>query len=157
MLAMGREFREFINRGNVVDLAVGVAIGAAFSRIVDSLVKDVLMPPVGWLTGGMDFTQHFVALDGGTYATLAEAQAAGAPTLNHGLFLNAVLQFLLVAFALFLVIRQYNHLRRRGEPPAPPTPTHRDCPFCLTSVRLGATRCPQCTSELLAAGLHTAA
>lgn len=148
MLAMGREFREFINRGNVVDLAVGVAIGAAFTRIVDSLVKDVLMPPLGWLTGGMDFSQHFVALDGGTYATLAEAQAAAAPTLNYGLFLNAVFQFLLVAFALFLVIRQYNHLRRRGEPPAPVAPTHRDCPFCLSAVRLGAVRCPQCTSEL---------
>lgn len=148
MRTLGKEFREFVNRGSVVDLAVGVVIGAAFAKIVDSLVKDVIMPPIGWLTGGVDFAQHFVALDGGAYATLAEAQAAAAPTLNYGLFLNAVFQFLLVAFALFLVIRQYNRLRRRSQPPAPPAPPKRDCPFCLSSVPLAATRCAHCTSEL---------
>jgi large conductance mechanosensitive channel len=144
---MHREFREFIARGNVFDLAVGVVIGAAFAKIVDSFVKDILMPPVGLLTGGVDFSSLFVSLDGGSYATLAAAQEAAAPTLNYGLFINALLQFLIVAFALFLFVRQYNRLRRADDA-APAAPTERPCPFCLLHIPVAATRCGHCTSQL---------
>lgn len=140
---MFKEFREFVARGSVVDLAVGVVVGAAFAKIVDSFVKDILMPPIGLLTGRVDFTNLFVDLSRHGYGTLAEAQKAGAPTINYGMFAQAMLQFLIVAFAIFLFVKQYN--RMRG--PAPVEAT-RDCPFCRSKVAPGATRCPHCTSQL---------
>jgi large conductance mechanosensitive channel len=138
-------------KGNVVDLAVGVVIGGAFGLIVTSLVNDVLMPPIGLLTGGVDFSNLFVTLrDGmkqaGPYASLAEAKAAGAVTLNLGVFLNTIIQFLIVAFAIFIVIKQINRFRRTADEAA--APTNKECPFCVMMVPLGATRCPHCTSEI---------
>lgn len=144
---MLKEFREFASRGNVVDLAVGVIIGAAFGKIVASAVNDLIMPPIGMLLGGIDFTDFFVALNGATYPSLAAAEAAGAPTLNYGRFLNTVLEFLIVAFAVFLLVKQINRLKR----PSPEAPTEevRDCPFCVSRIPLKARRCPHCTSEVL--------
>lgn len=142
---MIKEFREFIMRGNVVDLAVGVIIGAAFGKIVSSLVSDIIMPPVGLLLHGVDFSNLFVSLSGQPYATLAEAQAAGAPTLNYGIFLNTLIDFLIVGLVIFLIIRAINRLQR----PAPvEAPTTRDCPYCFTGIPIKATRCPNCTSQL---------
>jgi large conductance mechanosensitive channel len=141
---MWKEFREFAARGNVIDLAVGVIIGAAFGKIIASLVADVVMPPIGMALGGVDFTNLFIALNGGQYATLAEAKAAAAATINYGVFLNTVLEFLIVAFVIFLLVRQINRMK---EPPPPAEPL-RDCPFCVSKVPVRATRCPQCTSEL---------
>ena len=143
---MFREFREFIARGSVFDLAVGVVIGAAFARIVDSFVKDILMPPIGMATGGVDFANLFVSLDGRDFPTLAAAQEAGAPTLNYGLFLNTLIQFLIVGFAVFLMVRQYNRLHRGEEETAPPV--DKLCPFCQLSIPVAATRCGHCTSAL---------
>jgi large conductance mechanosensitive channel len=140
-----KEFREFAIKGNVMDMAVGIIIGAAFGRIVGSLVNDVLMPPIGRLLGKVDFSNLFINLSGTGYDSLAAAKAAGAPTLNYGLFLNTVLEFLIVAFAVFLVVKQVNRLRRA---PVPTAPTTRDCPHCLTAIPLKATRCPACTSQL---------
>lgn len=147
---MLREFREFAMRGNVVDLAIGVILGGAFGKIVTSLVNDVIMPPVGLLTGGVDFSSLYVSLSGTRYASLAEAQAAGAPTLNYGLFVNVVIQFLIVAAVIFLLVRGINRARARLEKPGPPEPsaTTRSCPFCITTVPIRATRCPACTSQL---------
>jgi large conductance mechanosensitive channel len=140
---MWREYRLFILRGNVLELAV--VLGAAFGRIVNSLVEDLLMPPIGLALGGVDFANLFVNLSRGGYATLAEAQAAGAPTLRYGLFLNTVVNFLIIASAIFLLVRQVN----RVFPPATPAaPITRDCPFCLSPVPLNARRCAHCTSEL---------
>ncbi|HEX2093306.1 MAG TPA: large-conductance mechanosensitive channel protein MscL [Longimicrobiaceae bacterium] len=144
---MWKEFREFIARGNVFDLAVGIVIGAAFTRIVDSFVKDILMPPVGLLTGGVDFSSLHVSLSGQEYESLAKAQEAGAPTLNYGIFINNVLQFLIVAFAVFLLVRSYNRMRRRTES-VPAAPTDRECPYCRFTIPIRATRCAHCTSEL---------
>jgi large conductance mechanosensitive channel len=143
---MLKEFREFAARGNVIDLAVGVIIGAAFGKVVTSLVSDLIMPPIGMALGRIDFINLFVALNGGTYASLAEARAATppAPTLNYGLFLNTCLEFLIVAFAVFLLVKQVNRLKR----PAPVVIDSRDCPFCLTKIPLKATRCAACTSEV---------
>jgi len=142
---MIKEFREFIMRGNVVDLAVGVIIGAAFGKIVSSLVSDIIMPPVGLLLNGVDFSNLFVSLSGQPYATLAEAQAAGAPTLNYGVFLNALIDFLIVGLVIFLIIRAINRMQK----PAPAAePTTRDCPYCFTAIPIKATRCPHCTSQL---------
>ncbi len=141
---MWKEFREFASRGNVVDLAVGVIIGAAFGKIVTSLVNDIVMPPIGMLLGRVDFKSLFIALNGQAYASIADAQKAGAPTINYGVFLNTVLEFLIVAFVVFMLVREINRLRK----PAPAGPEQRDCPFCLTKVALAATRCPACTSEL---------
>jgi large conductance mechanosensitive channel len=140
-----KEFREFAIKGNVMDMAVGIIIGAAFGRIVGSLVNDVLMPPIGRLLGKVDFSNLFINLSGTGYDSLAAAKAAGAPTLNYGLFLNTVLEFLIVAFAVFLVVKQVNRLKRE---PAPAAPTTRECPHCLTAIPLKATRCPACTSQL---------
>lgn len=145
---MVKDFKAFVLRGNVVDLAVAVILGAAFGRIVSSLVDDVLMPPLGLLLGGVDFRDLFVDLSGRGYATLAEATAAGAPTLRYGLFLNAVVNFLIVAFAVFLLLRQLVRLLPRKAPEAPVT---RDCPFCLSAIPINARRCAHCTSELTAA------
>jgi len=142
---MLKEFKEFAMRGNVLDMAVGIIIGAAFGQIVNSFVQDVMMPPIGRLVGHVDFTNLFVTLSGRHYDTLAAAKAAGAATLNYGVFLNTVINFLIVAFAVFLLVRQVN---RWAPKPAPASPTTRECPFCVSSVPLKATRCPHCTSEL---------
>ena len=149
-MSMMKEFREFIARGNVMDLAIGVVIGAAFGKIVDSLVKDVIMPPLGLATGGVDFTNLYVNLSGQDYPTLAAAQEAGAATINYGVFVNTIIQFLIIALAIFAIIKGYNRMRRaeRSEPAAP---TEKECPFCRFKIPLAATRCAHCTSELQAA------
>ena len=140
---MLKEFRDFAARGNVIDLAVGVIIGAAFGKIVTSLVNDVIMPPIGLIIGRVDFKSLFWSLDGQTYATLDEAKKASAPTINYGVFLNTVLEFLIVAFVVFLLVRQVN----RWMPPPVPEPK-RDCLFCASSIPSRARRCPFCTSEV---------
>lgn len=147
---MLKEFKEFALRGNMLDMAVGIILGAAFGNIVSSLVNDLLMPPLGLLLGRVDFTNLFLSLSGQPYASLAEARAAGAPTLNYGLFVNTVVHFVIVAFAVFLLVRQINRLRRRAEAP-PAAPATRDCPYCLSPIPLKALRCAHCTSELKAA------
>ncbi len=144
---MFKEFKEFALKGNVMDMAVGIIIGAAFGKIVSSFVGDILMPPVGLLMGNVDFANLFINLSGGTYATLAEAKAAGAPTINVGVFINTVLDFILIALAIFLVVKQINRMKRE-EKAAPAAPTAKDCPYCLSSIPLKATRCPHCTSEV---------
>ena len=145
---MLKEFKEFAMRGNVVDMAVGIIIGAAFGAIISSLVADVLMPPIGLLLGKVDFSNLYVLLTAGQtpgpYASLAAAQQAGAVTLNYGVFINRIIGFLIVAFALFLVIRAMNRMKRKTEA----APTTKDCPFCATAIPLAAVRCPHCTSEL---------
>jgi large conductance mechanosensitive channel len=143
---MFKEFKEFAMRGNVLDMAVGIIIGAAFGGIVTSFVQDILMPPIGRLVGHVDFSNLFISLSETHYDTLAAAKAAGAATLNYGLFLNTVINFLIVAFAIFLLIRQVNRFAPKPAPAA--APTTRDCPYCLTPVPLKATRCAHCTSEL---------
>src|SRR5262245_10316605 len=144
---MFKEFKEFAMRGNVLDLAVGIVIGAAFGKIVNSLVNDVLMPPIGLLVKHVDFKDLFINLSATTYPSIAAAKTAGAPTLNYGMFLNTILEFLIVAFAVFLLVRTINRVR-----PAPAAaPSTQDCPFCRTAIPLGATRCPHCTSDLKAA------
>ena len=147
---MFKEFKTFAMRGNVLDLAVGVIIGAAFGKIVTSFVSDVLMPPIGLLLGKVDFSNLFIDLSGQHYATMAEAKAAGAATLNYGLFVNNIIDFLFVAFAVFLLVRQVNRFNKEPEA-APAAPTTKDCPFCLSAIPLKATRCPNCTSQLEAA------
>ena len=144
---MLKEFREFAMRGNVIDLAVGVIIGAAFGTIVKSLVDDIIMPPIGLLIGGLDFSNLFLSLSGQEYASLAAAKAAGAATINYGVFLNNVLNFLIVAFAVFMLVRQINRMKRQA-PAAVPAATEKSCPYCVSTIALAATRCPQCTSEL---------
>lgn len=148
---MFKEFREFAVKGNVVDMAVGIIIGGAFGTIVKSLVADVLMPPIGLLMGGVDFTNLFIVLKagdgGGTFLSLADAKGAGAVTINYGLFINSVISFLIVAFAVFLVIRQINRLKREEETP-PTEPTTKDCPHCFTEIPIKASRCPNCTSQV---------
>ena len=149
---MLKEFKEFAMRGSVVDMAVGIVIGAAFGAIVKSFVDDVLMPPIGLLLGNVDFSNLFLTLkDGakaaGPYASLAAAKAAGAVTLNLGLFINTVISFLIIAFAVFLVIKGLNRMKKEEVAP-PAEPTTKECPFCLSTVPLKATRCPHCTSEL---------
>ncbi len=147
---MWRDFKAFVMRGNVLDLAVAVIIGAAFGAVIKSLVDDVIMPVIGVATGGMDFSNKFALLKAGTtapppYPTLAAAKAAGAVTLNYGALVNTILTFLIVALAVFLLVRAVNRLHRR---PAPPTPDTKPCPFCTMTVALAATRCPHCTSAL---------
>ena len=139
------EFKEFAVKGNVMDMAVGIIIGAAFGSIVNSLVKDVLMPPIGMITGGINFADLFYALDGKTYATLAEAQAAAVPTINYGLFINSIISFIIVALAIFVLIRKVNALKKQ---PAPPEPNTKSCPFCKESIPLAAVKCSHCTSDL---------
>jgi len=149
---MLKEFKEFAMRGNMVDMAVGIIIGAAFGSVVASLVGDVIMPPIGLLLGKVDFSNLFVVLKAGMapppYASLAAAKAAGAVTLNIGLFLNTVINFLIVAFAIFMVVKSMNALKRKQTAPAP-APTTKDCPFCFTAIPVKATRCPNCTSALM--------
>jgi len=150
---MFKEFREFAMRGNVVDMAVGIIIGAAFGTIVKSLVSDVIMPPIGLLLGNVDFTNLFLVLKHGAtvgpYKALADAQAAGAVTLNYGIFINTIISFIIVAWAVFILIRSLNKLKR-AEEAAPAEPTTKDCPHCFSVIPIKAMRCPHCTSELSA-------
>jgi large conductance mechanosensitive channel len=142
---MLKEFKEFAMRGNVLDMAIGIIIGAAFGKIITSFVSDVLMPPFGLLLGKVDFSSLFLNISGKSYDTLAAAKAAGAATINYGLFLNAVIDFVIVAFVIFLLVRQVN----RWKTPAPAAaPTTKDCPYCCTAAPIKATRCPHCTSDL---------
>lgn len=142
---MLEEFKKFAMRGNVVDMAVGIVIGAAFGKIVSSFVKDMLMPPLGKIMGGVDFSNLFVNLGDGTYATLAAAQEAGAATLNYGVFVNTVLDFIIVAFAIFMVIKAMNKLKAEEPPKAPNT---KSCPQCISDIPIAAKRCRYCTSEV---------
>lgn len=142
---MLKEFKEFAVKGNVVDLAVGIILGTAFGAIVTSFVNDIVMPPLGLLLGKVDFANLFISLSGQAYPSLKAAKDAGAATLNYGVFINAVINFVIVAFVMFLLIKQINRLKRE-EPPA--APTTKDCPFCLSKIPIKATRCPNCTSQL---------
>ncbi len=141
---MLKEFKQFAMRGNMIDLAIGVVLGAAFGAIIASLVKDIITPPLGKLIGGVDFTDLFIALDGRSYPSLKAAKDAGAATINYGLFLNTVINFLLVALSLFFVIKGVNALYRS----APAAPTEKDCAYCASRIPVRATRCPHCTSAL---------
>ena len=148
---MGREFRDFIARGNVVDLAVGVIIGAAFGKIVSSLVEGILMPPLGLLLGRVDFGSLFIVLDStkGMPASLAQAKTDGIPVIAYGQFINDVISFLIVAFVVFLIVKQVNRIKSATDRPAPAAaPATKDCPYCASTISIKATRCPQCTSEL---------
>ncbi len=155
-----KEFKTFALKGNVLDMAVGIIIGASFGKIVDSLVKDILMPPLGWALGKVDFSNLYLTLlDGktkGPYASLDAAKAAGAVTINYGLFINAVISFLIVAFAVFLLVKGINTLRAKmendEEKAEAKEPTEKTCPFCCSKIAIGATRCPYCTSELCKKG-----
>src|SRR5579863_593061 len=145
-MSMGSDFKAFVMRGNVVDLAVGVIIGAAFGKIVSSVVDDILMPPIGRALGHVDFSNLFINLsDKGPFETLDAAKKAGAPTLNYGLFINTVIEFVIVAFVIFLVVKQVNRFMPKPAPP-PPAPATKECPECLSTIPAGAKRCPQCTS-----------
>ena len=142
---MLKEFKEFALKGNVIDLAIGIVIGGAFGKIVTSFVNDILMPPLGLLLGKMDFTNLFINLSGREFPSLKAAKDAGAPVISYGIFINTVLDFIIVAFAIFLVIRQINLMKKE---PAPAPPNAKECSFCFSAIPIKATRCPQCTSEL---------
>jgi large conductance mechanosensitive channel len=142
---MLKEFKEFAMRGNVLDMAIGIIIGAAFGKIVTSFVNDVLMPPLGLLLGNSDFSNKFITLKGESFATLDAAREAGSVTLNYGLLANTIIDFVIVAFAIFIVVKQVNRLKKKPEAPPPNT---KDCPFCLSTVPIKASRCGHCTSEL---------
>ncbi|MCP4426542.1 MAG: large conductance mechanosensitive channel protein MscL [Chloroflexi bacterium] len=144
---MWKEFSDFIKKGNVIDLAVAVIIGGAFGAIVKSLVNDIIMPPIGVLLGGVDFANLFIDLSGEGYESLAAAQEAGAATINYGVFINTIINFLIVAFVVFLVIRRINKAKKEEEE-TPAEPTTKECPYCFTEIAIKATRCPNCTSEL---------
>ncbi len=153
---MWKEFREFAMRGNVIDMAVGIIIGAAFGTIVKSLVADIIMPPIGLLLGNVDFTNLFVVIKQGVvapgpYATVEAATKAGAVTINYGIFINTVISFLIIAFAIFMVIKSLNNLKKKQEEIPPEAPTTKNCPYCYEKISLSATRCSHCTSELPAA------
>ena len=152
-MGMLKEFKDFAVKGNAIDMAVGIIIGAAFGAIVKSLVDDVIMPPIGLLLGNVDFAELFIVLKegavAGPFATLAEAKAAGAVTLNYGVFINAIVSFVLVAFAVFLLVKNINRLKRQVEaPPAPAVATTKECPHCFTIIPIKALRCPNCTSNV---------
>jgi large conductance mechanosensitive channel len=142
---MLKEFRDFAIKGNVIDLAVAVIMGAAFGAIISSLVNDIIMPVIGYALGGVNFNDLFISLNGTAYPSLAAAKAAGAATINYGVFINAIIDFIIVALALFLLIRSINRMKKA---PAPAAPTTKDCPHCFTQIPIPATRCPNCTSEL---------
>jgi len=144
---MLKEFKAFAMQGNVLDMAIGIIIGAAFGKIVSSLVGDVLMPPIGLLLGNVDFSSLFINLSGQSYASLAEAKAAGAPAVSYGLFINTVIDFIVVAFVIFLLVKQVNRLKAKPAP-APAVPTTKDCPYCLSTIPIKASRCAHCTVEL---------
>jgi large conductance mechanosensitive channel len=144
-----RKFREFAFKGNVVDMAIGIVIGASFGKISTSLVNDIIMPPIGLLLGKVDFNSLFISLDGKTYASLDAAKKAGAATFNYGAFINTILDFLIVAVAMFLIVQWYQTMEERFEKPAPvAAPTTKDCPYCLSQIPIAATRCAHCTSQL---------
>lgn len=148
-MTVWKEFRKFVARGSFFDLAIGIVIGAAFGTVVNSLVKDILMPPIGLLTAGTDFSELYINLSGQEYASLAEATSAGAATINYGTFLNNLIAFLIVAVVLFLLVRKYNEITDRYRAkPAPAAPAEKECPRCTMTVPSQATRCPHCTSEL---------
>jgi len=140
-----KEFKEFVMRGNVLDLAIAVVIGAAFGKIIASLVDDIIMPPIGLALGNVDFANLFVNLSGKDYPSVAAAKAAGAATLNYGIFFNTIFSFLIIAFVIFLLIRSYSKMQK---PKLAPAPTTKDCPYCLSPIPIKATRCAHCTSEL---------
>ena len=142
---MFKDFKKFIMRGNILDLAVGVIIGGAFGKIISSFVADILMPPIGLLLGKVDFANMFISLTGEQFATLAAAQEAGVPTMNIGIFVNTIVDFLIVAVVIFLIVKQ---LKPKEKPKPAPEPTTKECPFCFTSIPIKATRCPHCTSQL---------
>lgn len=144
---MMKEFKEFAVKGNVIDLAVGVVIGGAFGKIITSFVNDIIMPLVGRLVGGMDFSNYFISLDGSKYPSLAAAQEALAPTLNYGLFIQNIVDFLIIAFAIFIAVKQINKMKRKEEEVEPEVTT-KECPYCITEIPLAASRCPHCTSVL---------
>ena len=145
---MWKEFKEFIMRGNVIDLAVGIVIGAAFGAVVNSLVKDIIMPPIGLLLGKINFTDLFINISGTPYSSLKAAQDAGAATINYGVFINTIINFIIVALAIFFVVKAVNRMRKPAPAAAPAAPTTKECPHCFTQIPLKATRCPNCTSEL---------
>jgi large conductance mechanosensitive channel len=148
---MLKEFKEFAMKGNVLDMAIGIVIGAAFGTIIGSLVADVIMPPIGLLLGNVDFSNLFLVLKegkvAGPYASLAAAKAAGAVSMNIGVFINTIINFIILAFAIFLLVRSVNQMKRKEQAP-PPVPTTKDCPHCFTAIPIKAIRCPHCTSEL---------
>lgn len=144
-MKLWKEFKAFVTRGNVLDLAVGLIIGGAFNKIVSSLVDDILMPPIGLLLGRADFSNLYINLSGQQYETLARAREAGAATINYGLFINTIIQFVIVAFAVFLLVHQVNRMKKSEVPPPPSTKT---CPHCFTTIPIEATRCPNCTTHL---------
>lgn len=151
---MLKEFREFAIKGNVLDMAVGIIIGAAFGTIVKSLVSDVIMPPIGMILGNVDFSELFVVLKSGAkfagpYATLKDASAAGAVTINYGLFINTVISFVIIAFSVFLLVKAVNSMKRKSETDVPQAPVTKDCPFCFSKIPLQATRCAHCSSDLV--------
>lgn len=147
---MLKEFKEFAMRGNVIELAIAVILGGAFGKIVSSLVNDIIMPPIGLLLSGIDFSNLFISLNGQSYASLADAQSAGAATINYGVFINAVIEFIIVAFIIFIFMRQINRWQQQPES-EPEKPSTKDCPFCATTIPIKAQRCPNCTSDLLKA------
>lgn len=153
-MTIWKEFKEFAVRGNVVDMAVGIIIGAAFGKTVNSVVSDIIMPPIGLLLGGVDFSSLYLNLSGQSYPSLEAARAAGAATINYGLFLNALINFAIVAFAVFLLIKGINRLKRKEPATAATAPATRECPFCLSSIPVKASRCAHCTSELVGAGVR---
>jgi large conductance mechanosensitive channel len=142
------EFKEFALKGNIIDFAVGIIIGAVFNSVVDSLVKDIIMPPIGWLLGKADFSDLYINLSGGTFDTLKSAQEAGAVTINYGLFINALISFLITAWVVFLVVKAINKLLRQHEAKEDKTPTTRACPFCTKEIAKKATKCPFCTADV---------
>lgn len=144
---MIKEFKDFAVKGNVIDLAIGVIIGGAFGKIVTSLVNDMIMPLIGLLIGKVDFTNLFISLDGTVYPSLAAAQEAGAATVNYGVFINTIIEFLIISFSIFMVIRQLNKLKNKEEKKEE-KPSTKECPYCHTNIHLEATRCPNCTSQL---------
>lgn len=154
---MFKEFKEFAVKGNVIDMAVGVIIGGAFGKIVSSLLADVLMPPIGMLMGNVDFSSLFFSLNGQSYPSLAAAKEAGAPTLNYGVFLNTTIDFIIVAFVIFMVIKQINRLKRQEAAAPTPPPSTKECRYCCSAVPLKATRCGHCTSDLSGSGERTPA
>ena len=145
---MLKEFKEFAMKGNVLDMAVGIIIGAAFGKIVTSLVSDLLTPPLGKLMGNVDFSNLFICLSSEQYPTLEAARAAGVATINYGVFFNTIIDFVIVAFAVFMLVKQVNRFRKTSAPAAPAVPTEKECPFCMSMISIRATRCPHCTSLL---------
>jgi len=142
-----KEFKDFATHGNVIDMAIGIIIGAAFGKIVTSFVNDILMPPIGLLLGKMDFSSLFINMSGKSYSSLAEAKAAGAATMNYGMFINTLIDFIIIAFVIFLLIKQINRLTQK-EKPKQSAPTTKECPYCLSTIQLRAKRCPNCTSVI---------